>query len=471
MKLLCTRPSCPRPQNNFPDLDRPSNLKTTQQKYCTSCGMPLILAGRYLPKKLLGQGGFGAAFLACDRYTPTMRNCVVKQFQPSGNLTSQQLEIAQNLFEREALVLEQLGDKHPQIPDLYAFFPLIVPGYSPTNNDEQYFYLVQEFIDGQDLETELNQRGAFSEKEVLEVLQSMLNVLKFVHEKGSIHRDIKPSNIMRDPSGRLYLLDFGAVKQVASGAANNPQPGSTGIYSLGFAPPEQMAGSQVYPATDLYALAATCLNLLTGKPMEDLYNSYNNCWQWRQFVPKISNNFAATLDRMLLLSPSERFASAQEVLSSLSSPPTSIQVSQTPPPPSPPPPVSPPKKAKIASFSLLEILASAAFTGFEAALLFIALSSLFPSSGIIGGLWGASLGGLIFAQYRRLIEKIDLLIIAGISFVLVWFIPPLHRILSIFNLPLSLLIVFAVLAAAATVAIATIFRLVYGLLSKIFSSN
>lgn len=126
MELYCTRPGCPRPQNYFGNLDDSATLKIVQQ-FCTSCGMPLILVGRYLPLKLLGKGGFGAAFLARDRYTPGMRQCVVKQFQPPGNLTSAQMDIAQRLFEREAEVLEKIGNKHDQIPDLFAFFELTVP--------------------------------------------------------------------------------------------------------------------------------------------------------------------------------------------------------------------------------------------------------------------------------------------------------------------------------------------------------
>lgn len=122
MEVHCTRPHCPRPQNFFADLDDSATLRTVQQKYCTSCGMPLLLVGRYIPIRLLGQGGFGAAFLARDRYTPAMRTCVVKQFQPSGNLSVNQLQVAQGLFEREAVVLEKLGNSHPQIPDLLAFF-------------------------------------------------------------------------------------------------------------------------------------------------------------------------------------------------------------------------------------------------------------------------------------------------------------------------------------------------------------
>lgn len=217
MEIYCTRPGCSRPQNVFAELDNKATLQTAQQKYCTSCGMPLILAGRYIPSKLLGQGGFGAAFLARDRYTPRMRDCVVKQFQPAGDLSLQQLTIAQNLFEREAEVLEQLGSAHPQIPDLYAFFPLSVHSVQ-RGKEEQFFYLVQEFIDGQTLEEELNTKGAFSEEQVIEVLREIIKVLKFVHDNGSIHRDIKLSNIIRHKNGLLYLLDFGAVKQVTRGA-------------------------------------------------------------------------------------------------------------------------------------------------------------------------------------------------------------------------------------------------------------
>ena len=100
--------------------------------------MPLILAGRYLPTKLLGKGGFGTAFLAIDRYTPGMRQCVVKQFQPTGNLNQTQMQLAQDLFEREAIVLEELGNQHNQIPALFAYFPLLVEN---LNYKEEQFFL------------------------------------------------------------------------------------------------------------------------------------------------------------------------------------------------------------------------------------------------------------------------------------------------------------------------------------------
>ena len=269
--------------------------------------MPLLLDGRYVTIKLLGRGGFGAAFLAPDRRIPGMRPCVVKQFQPAGNLNSTQLQQAQQLFEREAEVLAQIGHEHEQIPDLFAFFPVIVPSLQPGEQD-QFFYLVQEYIDGQNLEEELVQKGKFSEQQVLEVLQEILKVLKFVHDKGIIHRDIKPSNIMRRRDGRLFLLDFGAVKQVTN-APSGGAGSSTGIYSMGFAPPEQMSGNQVFPSTDLYALAVTIITLLTGQEAKSLFDVHNNQWQWRTKVT-VNPRLADILDKMLLPAANQRFQSA-----------------------------------------------------------------------------------------------------------------------------------------------------------------
>lgn len=471
MEILCTRPGCSHPKNNFADLDDTPTLKTVQQKYCTHCGMPLILAHRYLPIKLLGKGGFGAAFQAKDRHRPKMPLCVVKQFQPEGNLNPQELAIAQTLFEREAITLEELGSQHPQIPQLYAFFPLVVANRL-TQQEEQFFYLVQEFIDGKDLETELSERGIFSEAKVREVMTEILGVLQFVHQHNCIHRDIKPSNIMRDKQGRLYLLDFGAVKQVTAGAGNQ-QKRSTGIFSMGFAPPEQMHGSTVYPSTDLYALATTCLNLLTGKNPKDLYNASDNQLNWRPYAPQVSDHLAAILDRLLLPEPINRYSSATEVLKVLNatpspiakSTPTTIQQPISPPNPWPPfPPTQLPSAVSTSprpqrSFSSLELLYCAGFTGFEGALLILALKHVINAPGIVIGCM--IIGGLIYLQYRRIIEGKDLLIISIITLLLMlipWFQGGLHFI--------SLLII-AIIAASGTIAIMSLFRLIYQLLSQI----
>lgn len=525
MEILCTRPTCGA-SNHFPDLDDPQTLKTTQQKYCTTCGMPLILGGRYIPTKLLGKGGFGAAFLARDRYTMSLRDCVVKQFLPAGDLTPEQLEIAQGLFEREAHVLEEIGNEHKQIPDSYAFFPLIARDRQ-AHQDKQFFYLVQEYINGQDLEQEMAEQGHYSEAEVLSILREVLQILTFVHSRDVIHRDIKPSNIMRSRKGRLYLLDFGAVKQVAT-MAGNPQGRSTGIYSLGFAPPEQMQGSQVYPSTDLYALAATCLVLLTGEMPEKLFDTYHNCWSWKHLAPHVSNELAAILDRMLLSTPRDRYPSAQEVLmqlnqlqgsqtqhhpirnstnastvsgsysansstslqSAIPSTPPSPQHAVTLPPSTPPAPAPnapqpaitqppPPVPATPGSpipqrqpqFSLADVLGSAAFTGFEGSLLLMACLSV---GGPMLVVWGMGMGMLVYLQVRRILEGKDFVIFGILTLGLVAFVPFLHSagvlLLGLIGLGDLMGVGFlGVLGGAAAVMVTAIFRLIYQVVAGWFS--
>ncbi|XZN93312.1 MAG: protein kinase domain-containing protein [Microcoleus sp.] len=486
MEVYCTRPGCPRPQNYFPDLDDSSLLKTVQQRYCKTCGMPLILSGRYLPVRLLGQGGFGAAFLARDRYTPAMRQCVAKLLQPSVSLTPAQLTIAQNLFEREAAVLEELGNEHPQIPSLLAFFELTVPSLQAGKTD-QFFYLVQEFIDGENLEQELAVKGKFSESETVEVLREILKVLDFVHSRGSIHRDIKPANIMRGKNGRLYLLDFGAVKQVTQSAGS--AKASTGIYSLGYAPPEQMNGQEVYPATDLYALGVTCITLLSGLQPTELFDSYRNEWNWHSRV-QINSRLAQVLDRMLLSAPSQRFQSVALVEVALKSgpqphsqqstvvvAPPPIGTPQPPPAPQPLPPTVIPGTAPgglqpspRGSFSIWEVLSGAAFTGFEGGLLAIALTSLLPSPGLSMGLLGMILGGLIYGQYRRTLEVTEMLTIGAGTLALLVFFPALRSAATVIYPGATIMGVLFVgwLGALGAIAATAIFRLIYKFLSHLF---
>jgi serine/threonine-protein kinase len=425
--------------------------------------MPLILGGRYLPERLLGKGGFGAAFLVVDRYSPKKAKCVLKQFQPAGNLSPQTLEKAKNLFFQEAHVLEDLGREHPQIPDLYAFFPLKVKNQL-TGKEEQFFYLAQEYIDGQNLEEILQQQQKpFSEGEAKNILQELLPVLAFVHKNGSIHRDIKPSNIMRAKNGRLYLLDFGAVKQ----ATNNPgntQEKSTTIYSAGFAPPEQQLGNQVSAATDLYALAATCVMLLTNRDPDDLYDPHQQVWNWQNYAPNVSPDLAQVLNKMLLANSGDRFQSCEEVLTALNPPPPLSPPSPIPPspppfpiPPSPPPP---PVIRKTSRFSLREILANAAFTGFEGALLVIAFNSLVPSAGIVIAFMVS--GGLVFVLSKKIIEGKDLPILAAITLALM-LIPKLQGTLSFPEVA-----IIAVMTAIGAIAITAFFQLIYKLILRLF---
>jgi len=238
----------------------------------------------------------------------------------------------------------------------------------------------------------------------------------------------------------------------------------------------------------LYALAVTCITLVTGKQPNELFDTFNNQWNWRSQA-QVSDRFAQILDRMLLPAPNQRFQSAQEVLNAINAinqttpPPQPVAPTQvpsarpvapapvslpTPAPTQPPAPVPLPPKPR---FSLIEILAGAAFTGFEGGLLWIALSSLLSSPEISIGLLGMVIGGLIFAQYRRIIEGKDLPIIAGITLLIVMLLSRVKPLIAspIPETPAIAGVLFvAIVAAAGAIAITALFRLIYKLLSSMF---
>lgn len=447
MEVYCTRPRCARPKNHCPDLDDTTTLKTTPQKYCTTCGMPLLLDGRYVPIRLLNRGGFGAAFVARDRRIPGMPLCVVKQLQPSGNLTPDQLNTAERLFETEAEVLAEIGKEHEQIPELFAYFPILISSQQSGQTD-QFFYLVQEYIEGQNLEDELAEKGKFSEQEALEVMQEILKILQFIHQRNIIHRDIKPSNIMRRRDGKLFLLDFGAVKQVT--AASVSTVSSTGIYTVGYAAPEQILGNRVFSATDIYALAATILNLLSGEDPSQLFDPYMNKWTWWKKV-NINQDLRYILDKMLLPAVNERFQTANQVLDALGEYLTPATV------------ITPRNRgARIhqtqSAFSIGELLAGAAFSGFEGGLIAIALFSVIESPIVTFIIASLILSLLIFAQTKRWLTTSKLLIIAAVSFAIVLLIPEIVKPQVIF---------ISVIAGLIAIAATALFRLTYKLLSRI----
>ena len=120
--------------------------------------------------------------------------------------------------------------------------------------------IVQTFIDGQNLEQELEVEGAFNESKIRHLLRDLLPVLQFLHENHVIHRDIKPSNIIRRGSdGKLVLVDFGTARYVTGTFLART---GTVIGSAAYIAPEQLMGKAVY-ASDLYSLGVSCIHLLT----------------------------------------------------------------------------------------------------------------------------------------------------------------------------------------------------------------
>jgi serine/threonine protein kinase len=302
MKVYCTRP-CTHDQQEPHSTEVAEEALRIERKIdrmlCATCGMPLILNGRYVPIKKLGQGGFGYTFLALDLKFGLDSKRVIKQFRSDLLLSAGQMALAKRAFEREYKIQDQL--KHQQIPRVYEPFDVEVPTQGNTNRTV-YYYFVQEYIEGEDLQKKLKNRqqsnSTFSEVEVQDILKQVLEVLHCIHSSSSpiIHRDIKPSNIIQTVDGSCYLVDFGAVKQVLP--VSDPSRQTTIMGTPGYAPPEQFDGTVDF-SSDLYALARTCICLLTGSP------SSPPPWGVSELLTKV-------LKKMISLDPQMRYRSAMK---------------------------------------------------------------------------------------------------------------------------------------------------------------
>lgn len=291
----CLNPSCPKPVNH------------PKSKLCKACGSKLLLHGRYHLVKGLGKGGFGATFLAADLALPGKPLCVIKQLRPNTD-NPNFLSMARELFEREARTLGRVGN-HPQIPRLLDYF-----------EDRQQFYLIQEFVKGNNLQQEVKKQGVLNEAQARQVLKEVSIILRDIHAQKVIHRDIKPANIIRrEIDDKLVLIDFGVVKnQVNSVGASSNQTALTAfaVGTPGFAPPEQLAMRPVY-ASDVYALGVTCMYLMSGKAPKNMdCDPITGDIDWFKYI-KVSDSFAEILSKMLEVAVKSRYKSAEEVLQAL----------------------------------------------------------------------------------------------------------------------------------------------------------
>lgn len=292
----CLNPSCPKPVNH------------PKAKLCKACGEKLLLHGRYHLVKGLGKGGFGATFLAADLALPGKPLCVIKQLRPNTD-NPNFLSMARELFEREAKTLGRVGN-HPQIPRLLDYF-----------EDREQFYLIQEFVKGNNLQQEVKKQGVLNEEKARQVLKEVLIILRDIHAQKVIHRDIKPANIIRrEIDDKLVLIDFGVVKNqvntIGAGGSNQTAFTAFAVGTPGFAPPEQLAMRPVY-SSDVYALGVTCMYLMTGKAPKNMdCDPITGEIEWFKYV-QVSDSFADILTTMLEVAVKNRYKTAEEALQAL----------------------------------------------------------------------------------------------------------------------------------------------------------
>src|SRR6476469_599679 len=261
-----------------------------------------ILPGRYHLIDLLEQG----TYLAEDqtRFNELYLLQEFRQRQPG----TYSIEAIRGVFQQEAAILYEL--QHPQLP---RFRGIIAYG--------DRLFVVQEYIEGVTCqewrEERLIQHQVFSEAEVMQLFWHVLPVLLHIHSRGMIHGNLSPASILiRQRDGVPMLTNFGLIREIATDLELY-YPGPRKHLSLaGYSPKEQLQGGKVYRNSDLYALAATAVVLLTGQEPRSLYNPRRQMWYWEPWAT-VSPGFAQILNRMLSAKPQNRYASAGKVIRAL----------------------------------------------------------------------------------------------------------------------------------------------------------
>lgn len=269
-----------------------------------------ILQGCYQLQEQLGRNAGRQTWLAEELETKNRQKVIVKLLPFSPQMQWEELK----LFEREAQVLKHL--KHSRIPQYRDYFAID----DRENSGLTWFALVQDYIPGLSLRQMLDAGKHFTEDEAKQIATQVLKILIYLHELSPpvLHRDIKPSNLIMGEDGQVYLVDFGAVQDRAKAEGVT----FTVVGTSGYAPPEQLWGKAL-PVSDLYALGATLIHLLTGTAPADL-PQHQMRLEFRDKV-NISPGFANWIERLTEPAPEKRFVSAKEALEELQLPMYSLE--------------------------------------------------------------------------------------------------------------------------------------------------
>ena len=253
----------------------------------------ILLADRYELGKPLGRGSFAHTYEALD--TKTGRRVAVKILDPRE---AHELKVLE-LFEREAAVMRSL--RHQGIPEIFDV------GRAMWNGTVSV--IAMELVEGESIQQIIDGRRTLDSGEVMHLFLEMLGILEYIHGRVPqvLHRDIKPANIIVRPSGSPALVDFGSARNEYR---RPDEAGSTVAGTYGYMPYEQYMG-QATPASDLFALGATFLHMLTGRPPRDFMGASGNI-EVPATLPG-DERLGPIIERMLRHSPGDRFQSAKEV--------------------------------------------------------------------------------------------------------------------------------------------------------------
>jgi response regulator RpfG family c-di-GMP phosphodiesterase len=270
-----------------------------------------LILGNYRVVDRLGAGGMGEVFQAQNLYLP--RPVAIKVLAHGA---ARNPRLVRRFFtEMEAVA--RLN--HPNIVNALDAGQLA----SPDPETPGVYYLVMEYVPGQDLDRRVQGSGPLPVAESCDLINQVASALAEAHKHNLIHRDIKPSNILVTPDGQAKLLDFGLARQFSS---NLTIPGTI-LGTLPFIAPEQArdAGS-VDLRADIYALGTTLFWCLTGNvPFPEQDNIFQDLERRltvpppsaRNLRPEIPVELDAVIARMMAINPDDRYPSAQSVMRAL----------------------------------------------------------------------------------------------------------------------------------------------------------
>ncbi|QIZ72516.1 serine/threonine protein kinase [Oxynema aestuarii] len=272
-----------------------------------------LLADRYQVIEVLDADAFGKTYIAEDTHSLGQHKCFVKQLSLALERANCP-NFTRHLLTIEAQTLEQLGH-HEQIPQLIDCFEY-----------EQELFLVQEYIEGETLSNQLptGKHGTWAPEECLTMLQDVLGVLDFIHDRGLIHCAIAPENLIRRQSdGKWMLLNFGAIRGIQNAPVTKPGQFviTVPLGTFGYLPPEQLTGHP-QPNSDIYALGLIAIQALTGlHPSQIEIEPTRGELRWQHAVRgDIEPKAIAVLAKMVSNHAKQRYQSASEVLKALQLP-------------------------------------------------------------------------------------------------------------------------------------------------------
>ncbi|PAX51638.1 serine/threonine protein kinase [Brunnivagina elsteri CCALA 953] len=278
----------------------------------------MFLEPAYRLIQLIGSSEFTQTFIAVDEKDYPFVACVVQKIRlrsQSGILDASQSGENQNLA-RKISLLQQL--------EKYCLFPKLLSSHYEDN----YIYLVFEYVEGKNLNKLLSEQGKLTEIQVWQLLTDVLPAINLLHSYDLIHCDIKPSNIIYNPNShqqKFILVDFASAcifDKIYLSVDNNLITGNPEYIA-----PEQLNSQPIF-SSDLYSLGVTCIYLLTQVSPFYLFDSANNQWVWRDYLQTgISARIGNILDKLIHKDINYRFQSTQDVMEAMGIDYTSIKSS------------------------------------------------------------------------------------------------------------------------------------------------